>query len=199
MSRKIVTLLIFLAILFSVQITASASTAEAVRIALIDTGVDLDKGLLDPSKVLPGTNYVFPGAGTDDLVGHGTRVAGIILGTVDGRLAGAAPDAKLVPLVFYSKYSSGVIKNGGLEVLCRAIYDAVDNWDCKVINLSLAILVDEESLRNAMAYAEKKGVIVVSAVGNENLSEPERVYYPAALPVFTDAERRALRDGVPEA
>lgn len=160
-------------------LTASAANAEAVRIALIDTGVDLDKGLLDKERVLEGTNYVFPDAATDDLAGHGTRVAGIILGTTDGALPGSAPDAVLVPLVFLSKYPSGVINNGGVGALCTAVYDAIDLWDCRVINLSLGVTADNPALAEAAAYAEAQNVIVVSAVGNDNLTAPGNVYYPA--------------------
>ena len=39
---------------------------------------------------------------------------------------------------------------------------------------------DDPALCEAVAYALEKGVILVSAVGNQNKTAPERVYYPAA-------------------
>ncbi|MDD2211649.1 MAG: S8 family serine peptidase [Clostridia bacterium] len=180
MLRKLATLFLILGILCGVPFTTSAVNAEAVKIALIDTGIDLDKQLLNRERILDGTNYIFPGSTCDDLVGHGTRVASIILGTTDGTIPGSAPEAVLVPLVFLSKYPSGVVNNGGVATICTAIYDAIDLWDCRIINLSLGVTASDPALEKAISYAEEKNVIVISAVGNDNLIAPNHVYYPAA-------------------
>jgi subtilisin family serine protease len=42
------------------------------------------------------------------------------------------------------------------------------------------MLNDNKKLREAIAYAEKKNVLVVASAGNTNYSHPEDVYYPAA-------------------
>jgi len=144
---------------------------EPVKIALIDTGVRLDR-LPKGARVEAGRNYVFEGGDTTDRVGHGTRIAGIILGI--------APDVTLVPLVYYSRYPSGVPTNGGIAAICRAIYDAIDVYGCRVVNLSSGVGVDDPNLRDAVRYAEEKGVIVVSAVGNDRAKDADRVFYPAA-------------------
>ncbi len=67
-----------------------------------------------------------------------------------------------------------------MEGVCTAIYDAVDVYGCRIINLSLGIDRADEKLRDAVTYAEEKGVIVISAVGNNNRNAPDRVFYPAA-------------------
>ncbi len=58
-----------------------------------------------------------------------------------------------------------------------AIYEAVDNYSCDVINMSLGVSRDLYSLRMAVDYAVSKGVLVVAAVGNDGTTD-ER--YPAA-------------------
>jgi hypothetical protein len=155
--------------------TASGSAVEPisypVKVAIVDTGVRRDR-LPEGASVEPGRNYVFEDKDTTDVVGHGTRIAGIILDI--------APDVTLVPLVYYSQYPSGVPANGGVAAICRAIYDAIDVYGCRVINVSSGLTVDDEALREAVRYAEEKGVIVVSAVGNDRVTAPERVFYPAA-------------------
>jgi len=151
---------------------------SGVRIAIIDTGVSCK--YIDDSHVVDGKNYVFSDADVNDLIGHGTAVAGIILGSEVLGIEGVAPDAEIVPLVFYSRYASGVPVNGGIEAICQAIYDAIDLYGCRIINISAGITADNDKLREAIAYAEEKNVIVVSAVGNSNRSSPNAIYYPAA-------------------
>ena len=88
--------------------------------------------------------------------------------------------AELVPLVWISKYPSGVLANGGISALCSAIKDAVDIYGCRIINVSSGISSDDEALREAVEYAEEKGVIVISAAGNSNQYAPDKIFYPAA-------------------
>jgi len=151
---------------------------SGVRIAIIDTGVSCK--YLDGSHVVAGKNYIFPDKDVDDLIGHGTALAGIILGSEVLGIEGVAPGAEIVPLVYYSRYISGVPKNGGIEAICEAIYDAIDLYDCRIINISSGITADNDKLREAIAYAEEKNVLVVSSVGNANRSKPNDIYYPAA-------------------
>jgi len=151
-----------------------------VRVALIDTGVSTKR--INAQQIEPGTNYVFEGADTEDLNGHGTRVASLILGCADEEdfLYPLAANARLIPLVYHSRYASGVPKSGGIEAICMAIYDAVDLYGCKVINISSGIMIPDDRLEAAVKYAEENNVIVVSAVGNDNIRDPERQFYPAA-------------------
>lgn len=151
---------------------------SGVRIALIDTGVSCKH--IDGCRISTGKNYVFPDRNTDDLVGHGTAIAGIILGSEKLGLEGIAPGAEIIPLVYYSRYVSGVPLNGGVDAICKAIYDAIDIYNCRIINISSGVTSDSDKLKEAIAYAEEKNTIVISSVGNANLSSPETVYYPSA-------------------
>ena len=67
-------------------------------------------------------------------------------------------------------------KDVKISAICRAIYGGIDDFGCQVLNLSLGVSTDYESLREAVDYAEEKGVIIVAASGNDGTST---LYYPA--------------------
>ena len=149
-----------------------------VRVAVIDSGLRPGSA----TNTAPGYNYVFQSAVTSDLLGHGTQTTGIMVGgsSDKGTLHALGSHATIVPLVWITKYASGVLANGGVAALCSAIRDAIDVYDCQIINLSSGVNTDDPALRAAVAYAEEKGAIVVSGVGNSNRYAPDQVYYPAA-------------------
>lgn len=157
--------------------SAAEEKAEPVRVAFIDTGIDSTR--LDDAAVAEGKNYVFPERDTTDRIGHGTAAAALLLGAPELGVTGLCPGAVAVPLVCYDQYPSGVANNGGTEVLCQALREAVDEFGCRVVNISLGTVSDTEALRSAVAYAEERGAVVVSAAGNDNLTAPARQYYPA--------------------
>ena len=169
--KKVITILLLLFVFLT-----EAAYAASVKIGVIDTGVKEKESVLDGQKILSGKNYVLGSSDTDDEVGHGTRVASLILGTVDGEIASPCSESLIVPLVYYTKLASGAALNGGLESICNAIYDAVDIYDCQIINISSGITADDERLKKAIDYAEEHGVLVVSACGNSG----DEVYFPAA-------------------
>lgn len=167
------------------SMTADASEEDGtkkIKIALIDSGIRESDPRIDKEKILVGKNYVFDEAGTNDLLGHGTAVASIILGAASEnmRIVSIAEHISVVPLVCFSRYPSRVLANSGMDGLRKAIYDAVDLYGCRIINLSSGMDNDSPDLKEAVDYAEGKGVIIISAVGNSNAGAPERVFYPAA-------------------
>ncbi len=180
MIRKIAAILIAAAMLTSLPAIPAFAQEDApdgdIRIAFIDSGISTRH--IDPEKVASGKNYVFPESDTQDRIGHGTAVASLVLGSEDQGVTGVFPDAVAVPLVVVDVYPSGVSKNGGTEALCAAIYDAVDEFGCSVINVSLSAAQDSEELRSAVQYAEDRGVQIVSAVGNDGPGG--QTCYPAA-------------------
>ena len=86
-------------------------------------------------------------------------------------IAAAAPEAEIVPLKITNSGSVNVTQ------LCSAIYGGIDEYGCDVLNLSLGVPYERDSLREAIEYAAEKGVIVVAATGNDGTGE---LYYPAA-------------------
>ncbi len=165
------------ALCFALLLSLPAAAAE-VRVAFIDSGVSTKH--LDASRVAAGENLIFPARDTDDRVGHGTATAGILLGSAELGIPALAAEAVVVPLVCYDTYPSGVAERGDAKLLADAIRRAVDNYDCRIVNISMGIAADDPDLAAAVAYAEEKGVLLVSAVGNDYENAPDTAYYPAA-------------------
>lgn len=150
--------------------TAAAEQPPGVKVALIDSGIS--PIAIDAAHIGKGWNYALPRRDTADVIGHGTALAGLILES--------APDAVLVPLVYDTRTAGGKPVQSDLNTIVRMIRDAVDEYDCQVINLSAGVTRDVPALREAIAYAEQQGVVVVASVGNRQRTAPELTYYPAA-------------------
>jgi subtilisin family serine protease len=154
------------------------ATGAGITVAVLDTGIDVTHpalaGHLSPdawNALTGGSDVADVGSGRDDgnglvdkMVGHGTHVAGIVLQT--------APDSTILPIRVLD--SNGV---GDAFFLAAGIFYAIDHG-ARVINLSLSSTFDARVVRDAVAVAEKAGVIVVAAAGNANRSHPRE--FPAA-------------------
>ncbi len=101
---------------------------------------------------------------------HGLGTASVIMsGRNRGNapyVTGAAPRAKLMPLRVAKKtlFPVPVLVFGGMRRLRRAINHAVDEG-CHVISVSLGG-IPNNSVREAIEHAVKRGVIVCAAAGN---------------------------------
>ena len=145
---------------------------QGVRVGVLDSGVNPHPDLA--GRLLPGHNYI-PDTpepdDTSDSYGHGTRIAGLIAAVGELGYIGTAPGAEIVPL----KVTDG--QSVRISALCDAIYGAIDEYGCQVLNLSMGVYSDYNSLREAVDYAEAKNVVVVAAAGNGG---GQSVCYPAA-------------------
>ncbi|PZS30230.1 MAG: type VII secretion-associated serine protease mycosin [Pseudonocardiales bacterium] len=164
------------------------SRGAGVTVAVIDSGIDSDHPqLAQPGKVLPGFDFIRGRANADfDCVSHGTAVASIISGDPMPGIGfhGVAPDARLLP-VRVSDLEAGAGEGGNAvnpSVFGTAIRYAVDHG-ARVINLSVVLYADVPVVREAIAYAVRRDVVVVAAVGNQHQrSGADPVPYPAAYP-----------------
>jgi subtilisin family serine protease len=161
-------------------------TLDPVKIALVDSGVDCDlpdlKGQIAKSKSFVGGNACV------DTNGHGTIVAGEIAGSLDrAGVVGLAYSSQL--LVAKVVAADGSIP---LKAEAAAIRWAV-NQGARVVNLSFGAVRDvanpaldtySKVEAKAVAYAVKRGAVVVAAVGNadEAYTTPwPYASWPAAL------------------
>lgn len=148
------------------------AAGQGIRVGVIDSGVNPHPDL--DSRLLPGHNYI-EGAknpdDTSDTFGHGTKVAGLIAGAGEHGCIGAAPMAEIVPL----KCTDG--QTVRVSALCRAIYGGIDDFGCRVLNLSMGIQTDHQALAEAAAYAEEKNVVLTAGAGNGG---KKQLFYPAA-------------------
>ncbi|MET8754692.1 type VII secretion-associated serine protease mycosin [Streptomyces sp. NPDC004667] len=157
---------------------------EGVRVAVIDTGVDRTNpqlsGALDPGA---GRDFLDPkgGDGTNDTVGHGTKVAGLIAARPqEGTgFVGLAPEATVIPI----RQNDGQ-GNGNAATLAQAIDHAVAKG-AQVINISQdtdAPLTPDSELGKAVQRALDAKAVVVASAGNDGLTGQKRRTYPAAFP-----------------
>ena len=156
--------------------TESAAQSATVRVAVIDSGIST--GAVSAERVAAGYNYVRPQDGTGDKLGHGTAVAAIIAGSEKARVTGICPTAALVPLVYCSADEDAREVSGGTAMTAQAVYDAVDVYGCRIINISSGTVTDSKALRDAVDYAASRGALVVSSAGNAGRTDPDAVYYP---------------------
>ncbi|MFF5208840.1 S8 family serine peptidase [Streptosporangium sp. NPDC000396] len=143
-----------------------------VTVAVVDTGLDTSHPQLTRGVAEDVTN-----TGARDCLGHGTQVAGLIAAArkKGSPFAGVAPEARLISV----KYTDE--ERGQVGLMALAIVKAVQ-LGADVINVSTQAS-DNTDLRNAVAYALAKNVVVVAAAGNVNKEDGSPVpAYPASYP-----------------
>lgn len=144
------------------------SKGEGVRVAVVDTGVDLSHPDLK-ANIAGGYNALDSKAPPQDDNKHGTHVAGTIAAVLDGKgVVGVAPKARL--------YAVKVLNKEGRASLTSIIKGLV--WCAKnnmqVANMSLGAPIGSVFMHMAVNYAADHGVVIVAAAGNNG----HRVEYP---------------------
>ncbi|WP_280886789.1 type VII secretion-associated serine protease mycosin [Streptomyces sp. LBL] len=173
----------------------SQSKGKGVRVAVIDTGVDVkNPQLADAVDVKSGRNFLAKNLkddqgnpvergnekGTTDTVGHGTKVAGIIAARpVAGTgFAGLAPEATIIPI-----QQNDAEGHGTTETLANAIDYAV-RAEADVINISQDTsnaVKPTPRLERAIDAALALGIVVVASAGNDGLGGNVKETYPASF------------------
>ena len=142
-------------------------------VAVIDTGVasipDTQGALQGGADFANGTTS--SGNGQDDLDGHGTSMAALIVGA-GNVVNGLAPDAKLVPV----RATTG--QSMEADSLAAAIEYAITQH-VSVISISLRAPVQDPTLASAVQAAVNANIVIVAASGDESLSS---VDFPGAYP-----------------
>lgn len=147
------------------------SQGEGVKVAVIDTGVDLDHEDLK-NNLLQGRNFVNKNKDPQDDNGHGTHCSGTIAGEKNSLgMVGVAPKSKIIPVKALDEDGQGLINN----IVDAIIWSADIGAD--IISMSLGAENGTYKLENAIKYAASKGSIVFSAAGNSG--ENVDISYPA--------------------
>src|SRR2546423_1565256 len=175
----------------------AANQGQGARVGILDTGLDVTHPDIAPnltlaescSFILPGTPTADPQeyeadpvncpnkAAVQDRNGHGTHVGGTVAAPINGiGVAGVAPRATLIGLhagtanggyFFTSSVVNGLIYAGDhhLDVVNMSFF--ADPWlfNCKNDPEQKAIV---KAISKAAAYANKNGVVLVAAAGNES-------------------------------
>ena len=140
---------------------------SGIIVAVIDTGVDYTHpdliGFGKDGKVIGGFDFVDNDNDPMDTNGHGTGVAGII--AADGILKGVAPKVKIIA---YRVSSDG--ESVSSELIEKAIQKAIEE-NVDIINISLGVNQTNNKIDEAVRQAVKKGIVVITAAGNDGPNE----------------------------
>ena len=161
--------------------TVVASTSTYASLGIIDGGV------ADHPSVRGRVEQNGFAAGAPTASSHGTSVAALMIG--NGDIKGARSGASLLAADVYGTAKAG----GNAAAIARAL-----GWlagrGVSVVTISL-IGPHNALLKTAVAAAQRKGVIIVAAVGNDGPASPPA--YPASYPgvlavTGVDERNRAL-------
>ena len=183
------------------QVWSQGVTGNNVTIAIVDTGIGVQQGVVknlkgSPTRIVAWKDFVENKKNPTDPNGHGTHVAGIIANTqvgTDGEWDGMAPGVDLVGVRVLDETGNGTYEN-----VIQGIQWVVDNrstYHIRVINLSLEATVESpywaDPLNIAVMQAWKAGIVVVVAAGNNGPSSmsigvPGNNPYALTVGAFTD-------------
>ena len=142
-----------------------------VIIGLIDTKIGSLENNLD-QFVLPSVSVAGSDCASSQLT-HGTAMADTILRGVQANTGGKT-SVKILPVDVY-----GCNETTSTFDVATGIYQAIQNGNANVINLSLGGQGDSEFLHTLIQNATKQGVVFFAAAGNQPVTTPT---YPAAYP-----------------
>ncbi|KAI6330624.1 hypothetical protein MCOR07_005526 [Pyricularia oryzae] len=132
-----------------------------VRIAVLDTGLDLNHPTVQASPPTGRRNFLTGDDNVYDQDGHGTFVTGLLMDY--------APHAE----IFIGKISEGNVV-AGTDIIADAIRYAVDEWKVDIISMSFGYpdswAEEIAALRDALRYAQTKDVLLFAAASNAGSS-----------------------------
>lgn len=166
--------------------------ASGVRVAVIDSGADLDHPDLGiRSRLEYGFDYVRSDTIPDDEAGHGTHVLGILSALTDNAM-GVAGLAWNVRLLLYKVLDANEVGTSA-NVAAAIVSASAPEKGTRIINLSLTLSGPSQTVANAVSSAANAGILLVAAAGNGNSSVAYPAAYPQVLAVAatTSQDRRA--------
>lgn len=194
-----------LALLRLPQTWDTISSSNKIRVAVLDTGVDLNhpdlRTNLDTSNAY---NFVANNWNINDNhpQGHGTHISGII-GAQRNNLgiAGILENVEILPIKVLEASGGGSFWNIGQGLLYAAGIEVegkpYNPQPVDIINLSLGGTVDAEVgeyLHDIIKQVADKEIIMVAASGNRN---QDSLLYPAAYPEVLSAGSVSLNNDNP--
>ncbi len=170
--------------------TAAGKAGQAVRVAVIDTGIDYDHpdfrntggsstNAAQGGQLDRGLDRTFDaGAVTADAwdgFGHGTHVAGIVAAATNNALGvtGNAPHATVLSLRTLDETGDGT----EADIAAAIVYAA--DAGALIANLSLGGYDYSQAEQDAVDYAWERGMLAIAAAGNDGTDLKPN--YPGAL------------------
>ncbi|MBI2326762.1 S8 family peptidase [Candidatus Curtissbacteria bacterium] len=150
----------------------TTSAADSIKVAVIDTGFDLDHPDL-AANIKGGTNTINPAATAEDDNGHGSHVAGIIAAVNNSiGVVGVGHQVDLYAVKVLNRNGYGYVSD-----IIEGIEWSIAN-NMNIINMSLGTSSDIQSFHDAVIAAKAAGITVVAAAGNSGPGD-NTVIYPA--------------------
>jgi len=156
--------------------------SEDVKVAIIDTGVDLQhpdlyENLQGKDKTLIGYDFYNGKPDPDDDHGHGTFCAGLIgaRGNNKTGIAGVNWVVKILPIKAFNALGVGTSSHSAM-----AVDFAVKNG-ANVILCAWGSAARSRLLEDALKRAHEAGVLVIAAAGNEPINLDEQDHFPASF------------------
>ncbi len=172
-----------------VKADAVNEKGTGVTIAVLDSGVGSDSFSYDSLNVVEAVIVNDDATTPEDLYGHGTHVAGIINGKGLNEVIGIAPEAKLINVKLGD--DQGNLSEIDLLIGLQWVYDFKDDYDIKIVNLSVSSSKAESYLTSPLSAAVEQlwlnGVTVVTAAGNDLNNPTDINYAPANNPFIITA------------
>lgn len=141
---------------------------EGVKIVTIDSGADVNHNEIK-DRVKSQFNMIDRNYDVTDELGHGTHVAGLLV----GKNTGVAPEADLHVIKVLDKNGDGMMADV-LDGITHAI-----NIKADVLCISLGIKNDMPLIiKQRIVQAYEKGIAIVCSVGNDNSPKSR---YPASM------------------
>ena len=154
-----------------------------IKVAVVDTGVDLTHPDLQANILLPGYEHPSSGNGNGAAMttfdNHGTACAGIIGAIKDNNkgIAGVAPNCKIMPARITNSASNGFNSNWAATAIDWAWENGADVISNSWGNGSAYQPITDAINRATSQGRGGKGCVVVFATGNNNTT----VGYPASI------------------
>ncbi|MEQ1934112.1 MAG: S8 family peptidase [Fimbriimonadaceae bacterium] len=144
----------------------------AIKIAILDTGVDLTHPDLQ-GKLVPGYDFVNDDADPMDDAGHGTHCAGTAAANGNNSIGviGLAPRCSIMPVKVLGP------AGGSADGVTSGIKFAADNG-ASVISMSLGGGGASQTMQDALVYALGKGALPIAAAGNHGTTQ---LIYPGGF------------------
>jgi len=159
---------------FDLPETWKSTQGEGVKVAVLDTGADLDHEDL-VCNLLEGKNFVDRKSSPNDDQGHGSHVTGTICAcNNESGVVGVAPKTKVIPVKVLDKHGAGQLQDVADGILW-SVDQGVD-----FITMSLGSSSPVSLVHESIKYAVSKGVVVWCAAGNAG--KTHNIFYPAAYP-----------------
>jgi len=135
--------------------------SQDVIIAVVDTGIDENHADLR-DKVIGGYNIYDDNDDYDDIVGHGTSVAGLAAASADNGtgVAGISWESPILAVKVTDEEGMSTARHLAAGILWAAGNGA------KIINVSFAPLQSNSVVRSAVEHVHNRGAIVVISSGN---------------------------------